>query len=100
MRYLFILVIGFCLIFTSSVHAKRTCCRSWYCMEPIICYEMKPVKKIIVEPVKKVAKTVRKIVGYNRVCGPNGCRYEPVYQEVKVEPTKQIKFVRNSCGRR
>ena len=62
-------------------------------MCPCVDYDATPVKTVTKEAVKVPAKAVkavaRKIIGYKKVCGPNGCTMEPVYDNaVKSLPVR------------
>jgi hypothetical protein len=80
MRKLLIIVFILCMA-TPAMGGWR------YKFRPRLRYNMCPQIKYEVEPVKKtksvLKQVTRKIVGYRKVCGPNGCRLDPIYENTR-----------------
>jgi hypothetical protein len=64
-----------------------------YNMAPTyLTYDFQPIKtaaKTVKQTPKVVFKTVKRIVGYQKVCGPRGCSLQPIYESVQVVDNKK-----------
>lgn len=96
MKYFLSIILVLCL--ASIADAKLFRQVTSYNMSPCVQYDFTPVqttvkvvekaaqttKKVVETPVKVTTQVVRKLVGYRKVCGPNGCSLQPVYENVTV----------------
>lgn len=89
MKYFLSIILVLCLVSIADARLFRRV--TSYNMSPCVQYDFTPVqtsvkvvKKTVETPVKVTTQVVRKLVGYRKVCGPNGCSLQPVYENVTV----------------